>query len=286
MVAEKRQRPKQFWMGKDIGELTLLRCPSDLQMHCGDRVRLKDTTGLPVTRHGQEGVGPGVLTVDAYVVMETETTLDVLWQDGVKEAVPAKDVIPHMPDEYDCWSVFLSLVTHRSTHFHRPGDHVMWKNEDEKRAAIVQSVDAARRTATVLFPSTNTIELVSLLELDPQGTSDAFALGPDRAPDGLGVHRGEFVLIHRLGTTNGYAKPWVPKIGELEPWVREVSFDNGGWRKVMSDLGADLMSKRETQIVEEMDPKVPVPGDGTCLWFGEVTGASGYHSGPMTLIWC
>jgi ubiquitin-conjugating enzyme E2 O len=150
----------------------------------------------------------------------------------------------------------------------------MWKNEDEKRPAVVQSVDAARRTATVLFPSTNTIELVSLLELDPQGTSDVSQLGPDRPPDGLGVHRGELVLIHRPGSTNGYPNPWVPKIGELEPWLRDILPSDGGWRKQLRDLGAELMRKRETQIVEEPDPQNPARGTGNCLWLGEVNGVS------------
>ncbi|EKM83554.1 hypothetical protein AGABI1DRAFT_117056 [Agaricus bisporus var. burnettii JB137-S8] len=232
-LLENRQRPKPFWMGTDIGELTLLRTPSDAQMHCGDHVRLKNTSPIPVTAHGQEGVGPGIITVDMCVVLETETQVDVLWQDGTKETVSAKDVIPYMPDEYDCW----------------PGDHVMWKNEDQTRPAIVQSVDATRRTATVLLPDTNSNELVSLLELDPQGTSDTSPLGPDRPPDGLGAHRGELVLIHGHGRTNGYTKPWVPKIGELEPWIRELSLDNGGWRKDLCDLGTELMRKKEMQAV-------------------------------------
>ncbi|XP_006454656.1 hypothetical protein AGABI2DRAFT_114397 [Agaricus bisporus var. bisporus H97] len=253
-LLENRQRPKPFWMGTDIGELTLLRTPSDAQMHCGDHVRLKNTSPIPVTAHGQEGVGPGIITVDMCVVLETETQVDVLWQDGTKETVSAKDVIPYMPDEYDCW----------------PGDHVMWKNEDQTRPAIVQSVDATRRTATVLLPDTNSNELVSLLELDPQGTSDTSPLGPDRPPDGLGAHRGELVLIHGHGRTNGYTKPWVPKIGELEPWIRELSLDNGGWRKDLCDLGTELMRKKETQAVEERKPKIPTRGTGTCLWFGEV----------------
>lgn len=77
-------------------------------MHVGDRVHLKDATGLPVTRHGEEGVGLGVVTVDTYLVTQTETELDVLWQDGVRETVLAKEVIPYLnPDEYDCWLVLL-----------------------------------------------------------------------------------------------------------------------------------------------------------------------------------
>lgn len=77
-------------------------------MHVGDRVRLKNGIGLPVTRHGEEGVGMGVLTIDTYQVLQTETTLNVLWQDGTRETVLARDVIPYLnPDEYDCWSVFI-----------------------------------------------------------------------------------------------------------------------------------------------------------------------------------
>lgn len=106
-LLENRMRPKQFWFGKDVGGLTLLRTPSDAQMHCGDHLRLKDNSQVPVTVHGQEGFGHGPVTVDMCVVMETQTEVDILWQDGTKETVSAIDVIPHTPDEYDCWSVFL-----------------------------------------------------------------------------------------------------------------------------------------------------------------------------------
>ncbi len=107
--AEQRRRPKRFWAGQDLAALTLIRGCADLEMHVGDRVHLKDDRDLPVTRHGEEGVGQGVLTVDTYQVSQTETTVSVLWQDGTKETVLARDVIPYLnPDEYDCWSVFAS----------------------------------------------------------------------------------------------------------------------------------------------------------------------------------
>ena len=41
-------------------------------------------------------------------------------------------------------------------------------------------------------------------------------------PDEFGIHRGEFVFIHREGATNGSVMPRVPKISELESWVRDV----------------------------------------------------------------
>jgi ubiquitin-conjugating enzyme E2 O len=77
-----------------------------LEIRVGDRVRLKDATGLPSTRHSQEGDNSDVITVQTFMVTETETTLDVLWQDGVQETLRSTEVIPYLnPDEYDCWSV-------------------------------------------------------------------------------------------------------------------------------------------------------------------------------------
>jgi len=73
-------------------------------MRVGDRVYLKDATGLPATEHGQEGDPAGVLRVQTFKVTETITMLDVTWQDGVQEKVRSIDVVPYVsPDEYDCW---------------------------------------------------------------------------------------------------------------------------------------------------------------------------------------
>lgn len=157
----------------------------------------------------------------------------------------------------------------------------MWKNENEVKTAIVQSVNAVERTATVLFPDTKTTELVSLLELDPHGTSTAATLGPQSTADGLGVQRGDFVFIHRPGTTNGYEIPRVPRIGELESWVREVPFDQGqitGWRREMAELGTEVTAKLGRGELEELLPRIPTPGDRNFMWIGEVTGVSVLYS--------
>lgn len=72
-------------------------------MRVGDRVVLKDGTG-PRSTHGREGEGPGIIPVDTLVVKETNTRVNVLWQDGTREALDAKDTVPYLnPDEYDCW---------------------------------------------------------------------------------------------------------------------------------------------------------------------------------------
>ncbi|KAG7099028.1 hypothetical protein E1B28_000908 [Marasmius oreades] len=249
-----RQRPHRFWHGKDIAKLTLVRCHADAQLKISDRIKLKDTTGLPYTKHGREGEACGVITVHGFTMALTETTLDVLWQDGAEESVLATDVVPYLnPDEYDCW----------------PGDHVIWKNEGVRRSAVVQTVDAVQRTASVLFSDTEKIEIVSLLELDPHGTSDMDPYA-QYSLDGLGVRRGDFVFIHQAGITNGFESPRVPKIGELETWVRENPFADGqliGWRKEMSELGASIADRRGTDGSEEGHMLQP---DETLDWVGEV----------------
>lgn len=82
----------------------MIRGRSDLEMRVGDRVQLKDVTGLPITKHGQEGDPAGVIEVQTFLVTQTETILDVLWQDGTEETLKSTQVIPYLnPDEYDCW---------------------------------------------------------------------------------------------------------------------------------------------------------------------------------------
>ncbi|KAI0307690.1 hypothetical protein B0F90DRAFT_1807124 [Multifurca ochricompacta] len=259
-IAQSILRPERFWSGDNLAKLKLVRSRAEWMMRVGDKVILKDTTSLPFTRHGKEGEPYGVIEVRVYVVRETQTTVDVLWQDGSTDAMLTTKLIPYLnPDEYDCW----------------PGDHVLWKGEDEKRVAVVQSVNAVDRTATIRFSDTGGIELASVLELDPHGTNDWSAVAPATF-DGLGVRRGDFVFIHREGTTNGLEKPKVPRIGEVEPWVREppiVHADGhyGGWRKMMADIGMDIAHRREPDHIVEGRIRKPGPTDASLNWFGEVS---------------
>ena len=162
----------------------------------------------------------------------------------------------------------------------RPGDHVIWKSEDEKRAAVVQSVNAVDRTASVRYSDMGNVELVSLLELDPHGTSDWSAATP--APfDGLGVRRGDFVFIHSEGLHNGLEAPRIPRIGEIEPWVREPPIVHGngtygGWRKLMGDIGMDIARRREQERLTE--GRICRPDDRSFDWFGEVSDVSAWPS--------
>lgn len=257
--AAQRPRPQRFWHGPDLGKLTLVRRRAEQSMRVGDRVVLKDGSG-PVSTHGREGEGPGILTVNTLVVRETRTTVNVLWQDGTRETLDAKDTIPYLnPDEYDCW----------------PGDHVIWKGEDQTRPAVVQSVNAFDRTAYVRYTDDGSVELASVLELDPHGSSDWSSVSP---VEGLGLHRGEFIFIHKEGTTNGAQPPMVPRIGEMEDWVRESPVTHlgesphlAGWRRVMAEIGNDIAQRRgKDPTIEEGKLKRPQPNDTSLNWFGEV----------------
>lgn len=253
-VANKK-RPQRFWTCREFDKLTVVRGRADSEMRIGDRVYLKDAESLPVTEHGNESDPAGVVHVQTFSVIETVTELDVLWQDGIRERVRSTELIPYLsPDEYDCW----------------PGDHVLWKTEDAQRYAVVQTANPAARIASLRLEASYENELVSVLELD-HGSGDPGLGDLGSVLDGFGVRRGDFVFIHKEGTTNGSTKPRVPRIGELEPWVRDTPYHDGhycGWRKDMGDLGnqvaSDASSGGDTCI------KRPVPGDESLHWIGEV----------------
>ncbi|KAI0758238.1 hypothetical protein C8Q74DRAFT_307926 [Fomes fomentarius] len=258
--AQTKPRPQRYWYGGDLGKLTVVSRRAEEAMRVGDRVRLKDRGAVPVTKHGGSSGSQGVIEVETLIVQETRTTVEVLWQDGARGSLDARDTVPYLnPDEYDCW----------------PGDHVIWKTEDSKRHVIVQSVNAQDRTAQVRVVGTGAIELASVLELDPHGTNDWSAVAPTN--DGLGVRRGDLVFIHREGETNGVETPFVPRIGEVEEWVREAPIVNtngqlGGWRRDLADIGTRIAEARgKEQGVDERPLQRPEKGDTSLNWFGEVT---------------
>ena len=103
-VAQSISRPERFWSGENLAKLKLVRSRAEWMMRVGDKVILKDAANLPCTRHGKEGEPYGIIEVRVYVVRETRTTVEVLWQDGSTETMPTTKLIPYLnPDEYDCW---------------------------------------------------------------------------------------------------------------------------------------------------------------------------------------
>jgi ubiquitin-conjugating enzyme E2 O len=132
-------------------------------------------------------------------------------------------------------------------------------------------VNGVDRTAYVKLLGTGETELVSLLELD-RGGSDATMFSSQNSTEALGVQYGDLVLVHRSGTTNGCSKARLPRIGELEPWLREVP-ENGhclAWRREMSELGAEVARSRGLST-ERLRCKRVAPGEERLFWFGEVT---------------
>ncbi|KAJ3573658.1 hypothetical protein NP233_g2277 [Leucocoprinus birnbaumii] len=256
--ATKRQRPKRLWAGKELQNLVMMPVPSDLEATVGTRVSLKDEAGVLVTQHGSDQGDYGVYKVNAYKVVETETEVDVIWQNGRQETLLARDVVPQMSqDEYECW----------------PGEYALWKADGEAKNVVVQSVNAADRTAKVLLIDSGVTELVSVLELD-RSASDPFLGAYTHVAETLGVNRGDVVLIHRPGTTNGCDKSRVPRIGELESWLREDVEaglnHNPPWKREMSELGAEVARSRSTWNADDLRFKRASPGDEKYLWFGEV----------------
>jgi ubiquitin-conjugating enzyme E2 O len=155
----------------------------------------------------------------------------------------------------------------------RPGDHVVFKDEGEERPAVVQSVNAADRTASLLFTDTGSIEMATLLQLDTQGNPDDTTNGP--GSEGIGVNLGDFVFIHKMGETNASPDSRVPRIGEVDSWVHEHAFDDNeeltGWRKAMHDIGSNIAAQRSnTRLIENAIHR-PVQRSGQLSWCGEVT---------------
>ena len=144
---------------------------------------------------------------------------------------------------------------------------------------VVQSVNAAERTAIVLLVDNGTKELVSLLELDRSET-DPFTSDHTPVADTLGVDISDLVLIHKPGKTNGCADSRVARIGEIESWLREPDVPHDGlshtsaWRREMLELGVELATTESFGGFDNLDFYKAAPGDERYLWFGEVIRAS------------
>lgn len=158
----------------------------------------------------------------------------------------------------------------------RPGDYIFWKGDEERSKAIgvVQCVSAEERIANVRWEGDDVTEKVPLLELDPHGLGFTEATG---GPETFGIHRGEFVLIHREGTTNSATLPIVPRIGEMEAWVGESlpmyieDPQPTGWRSNMAKFGMDVLA---TGTAKQPLPRPDGAPRTEIRWFGQVVDVS------------
>lgn len=86
-----------------MNRLTLLRGLSDMVVHLGDKLTLKDCPAGMISKHGRDST-QGFVEVDTFMVVKTRTTVKVIWQDGTEEVARSTELIPYLnPDEYDCW---------------------------------------------------------------------------------------------------------------------------------------------------------------------------------------
>jgi ubiquitin-conjugating enzyme E2 O len=67
----------------------------------------------------------------------------------------------------------------------------------------------------------------------------------------------------------------VPRIGEIEAWIRENPFQNGqfvGWRKELQELGSRIASQRSTGTLVEKRFQMSTNAESKLSWCGEVSG--------------
>jgi hypothetical protein len=142
----------------------------------------------------------------------------------------------------------------------RPGDFVLWKHDGERKVAIVQSVSAKERVASVRWFGTDIIEDVSVLELDPHGISYADS---NNVLQSFGVRRGDCVLIHKDGSERVTKVPLIPRIGELELWVHEIPSRTPdgtveGWRGDLTKLAVKTLGFDWTKAEEGAHVSIPL----------------------------
>lgn len=174
-------------------------------------------------------------------------------------------------------------LDHQSSYYRpnlRPGDHILWKTDGKTRTAVVQLVHPSQRVASLKFTdgleSVPETQMASLLELDPHGTYDVTTSDPTLSPEELCVHRGEFVFIHREGTTNGSVMPRVPKIGELESWIQDVpslyTMQPGGFTDLIYTEGLKIImteeNRKDGRLTTFTPTGVPIR---PVTWFGYVS---------------
>jgi hypothetical protein len=156
---------------------------------------------------------------------------------------------------------------------------VLWKHDGERKVAVVQSVSAKERVASVRWFGTDIIEDVSVLELDPHGISYADS---NSALQSFGVRRGDCVLIHNK-VSESTKVPLIPRIGELEPWVNEVPSRTPdgtveGWRGELTKLAVKTLGFDWTKMGEEARVSIPL----NLGWHHPVNVMSGGPPGKFT----
>ena len=86
--------------------MTVLRGPIDREVRVGEKIELNNIPPKFVTIHSDVVDPLRHIEARTFLVEETRTMCDVIWQDGRREIISSKELIPYTsPDEYDHWSV-------------------------------------------------------------------------------------------------------------------------------------------------------------------------------------
>lgn len=167
----------------------------------------------------------------------------------------------------------------------RPGDFVLWKNDEERKVAVVQTVSAKERVASVRWYGTDLVEDISVLELDPHGISIGEG---NNALQSFGVRRGDCVLIHKEDEATAAKIPLIPRIGELEAWVHEIPSRTPdgtveGWRGDLTKLAIKTLGFDWTRSEEGARVSIPLNLGWTDQSVSVLSGGAPGKLAPPTL---
>ncbi|KAL7421053.1 hypothetical protein Q5752_003937 [Cryptotrichosporon argae] len=231
---DKHPEPRKFWSGMDIEQLTLFDGMKGDAPPIGTAVIFRSEEdeaafGVQPTFHDS-----GNIRLTTCKIKATRTKLKLRWQDGTETEEWGVGFVPYRNlDDYESW----------------PGEHLVWRDEDgTNRPAVVQSFNPHQRVADLYFPSSQTRQTVSVLDIDVGGFGKT----------NYGVRVGQFVLFT---PDNGSAPPEVPSLGQLDsPLDRDI------WQTELDSLS--LRYARNPARFGEWLPK----GDPDAVqWWGEVT---------------
>jgi hypothetical protein len=179
--------PKALWT--ELEELTVIRPFEEHKYALGDSVFViatdesVDQQTSSTSRFDEDRV---------QTVCNTRTFIEVLWQDGTRTWKRSTNLEQSYFEEHEIL----------------PGDHVIYRDTEEKdTAAVVQSMNASEQTVCIYVYGSEEkdTKTVSALECKIEGSPDY----------PFGVNRGDIVLISRSETA--YVAPSVARLGKLAP---------------------------------------------------------------------
>ncbi|GAA6031154.1 hypothetical protein JCM8097_004030 [Rhodosporidiobolus ruineniae] len=241
------ERPKRYW--SDIDQLKHVRATADHLHTIHDKVVFRDPSKFPAPSSRFSSTFPDGHRV--LVITSTRTVATVLWQDGTRTTAPTPEFeqSPGVDEETDVF----------------PGDVGVFSGVTPSRIAVVQSMDARKRTIRIKYlddaaaaGQPEAEEVISGLEFDPHGPP----------PDAYGVRRGDWVLVTREGTTNGAERPTVPSLGESET-LAGLMPQGEELRMELSTLGLSYAAS----LADAFRPPAPQSSPdqlASIHWYGEV----------------